>query len=45
MRGGSERCKGALVYEGAVFVFSFGYIFHAVYANGTNRFRVHCRGE
>ena len=45
MRVGCERCKGALGYEGAGLVFSYGYIFHADYANGMNRFRVDCRGE
>lgn len=45
MRVGCERCKGALGYEGAGLVFGYGYIFHAVYANGTNRFRVDCHGE
>jgi hypothetical protein len=45
MRVGCERCKGALGYEGVGPVFGYGYIFHAVDANGTNRFRVDCRGE
>ena len=45
MRVGCERCEGALGYEGAGLVFGYGYIFPAVYANGTNRLRVDCRGE
>lgn len=45
MRVGCERCKGALGYEGVGPVFGYGYIFNAVDANGTNRFRVDCRGE
>ncbi len=45
MRVGLERCQGTLGYEGAGLVFGYGYIFHAVYANGTSRFRVDRRGE